>query len=199
MAVRPGCGAETGTLSCPCRAARFTWVLCYPWLPPCQAVPLLCWCSMSWLQNHHPEVPTSYHVSHPSCGILLSLLRTCCAVMVPYRHRRLPWTFPAMLLWSMVASGFGFRELGAVYRFSQGSFGCFLQLHLQKLRGTAPFVNSFWSRWLQHCSLQTPTSPPHSGETHRDPGFPPCRQGRVKSQAWHSVFALCSKGTWRTA
>ena len=148
-----------------------------------------------------PRPIRTHCVSHPSCGILLSLLCTCCVVMVRNRHGQLPWTFPAMLLWSTMASGFEpcFRKLGTIYTFSQGSFGCFLQLHLEKLRGVAPFLNSFWSRWLQHCSLQTPTSPSHSKETHRDPGFPPCRQGRVKSQAWHSVFARCFKGTWKTA
>lgn len=205
MTARPGCGAETGALSCPCRAAWFTWVLCHPQLPPCQTVPLLCWCGTSWLQYHHPEVPSSYSDPPRIIPILqgpaLSLLCTCCAVMVPNRHGRLPQTFPAVLLWSMLPPGFEpcFRKLGAIYKFSQGSFGGFLQLHLQKLRSTAPFLSSFLSRWLQYCSLQTPTSPPHSEETHRDPGFPPCGQGRVKSHAWHGVIAQYSKGTWKTA
>ena len=144
----------------------------------------------------------THHISQPPCGMLLSLLCTCCMMMVPNRHRGLPSAFPAMLLWSTMESGFEpcFRKLRTIYRFSQGSSGCFLQLHLQKLRGTAPFLNSFWSRWFQHyCSLQNSRSPPDSEETHRDPGFPPCMQERVKSQAWHSVFALYAKGTWKTA
>lgn len=156
MAVGAGCGAD--------RHGKLPLEGPGPCVPP-----LL----MQHILAALPAHPTS--CLDPPCLTLIPwdpalLLVHICMMMVPNTQAT---PLDLSCLWSMVASGFEpyFRKLGAIHGFSAGSFGCFLQLHLQKQEGIAPFLNPFWSWWLQHCTLQTGTSLPHSEETRRDLDF----------------------------